>query len=48
MNWSFLIAFGIGIACYFVALGIFVLIKYLRNKKNLKKQEEEHKDELNG
>lgn len=48
MNWSFLIAFGIGIGCYFVAMGVFVLIKYLVNKKKFKKETEEKKDEING
>ena len=47
MNWSFLIAFGIGLACYFAGLGIFVLIKFIRNKKKLEKEikEQDVKDE---
>ena len=33
MNWSFLIAFGIGLAAYLLFLGILALVKYLKNKK---------------
>lgn len=45
MNWNFLITFGIGLGVYFVGLGIFTLIKYLRNKKRLEKEIEEQKSD---
>ena len=48
MNWSFLIAFVIGLGCYFVAMGIFVLIKFFINKKKFKKECEDHKVETDG
>ena len=42
MNWSFLIAFGIGLAVYLLFLGILALVKYLKNKKKLEKEVEEY------
>ena len=41
MDWNILIVFGIGIGAYLVLLGLFTLIKYLRNKRKLKKELEE-------
>lgn len=47
MNFNFLITFGIGIGVYLVGLGIFVLIKYLRNKKKFEKDMKDHNDKPN-
>ena len=48
MNWSFLITFGIGLGCYFVGLGIFVLIKRYKNKKAFDKETEKVNEQENG
>lgn len=46
MNWSFLIAFGIGLGAYFIVLGIIVLVKYIRNKKKLEKEIKEQDGQI--
>lgn len=40
MSFETLIALGIGVACYFVILGIVVLYKWCKNKKNFKQAKE--------
>ena len=45
MNWSFLIAFGIGLGVYFVGLAIFTIIKYKRNKKKLEQEVKEYEED---
>lgn len=45
MNWSFLITFGVGVGVYLFVIGIIALLKFFRNKKKLKKDEENYNNE---
>lgn len=47
MNWNYLIAFGIGLGCYFVFLGVFALVKYLIYKRKFEKERKEKEEESN-
>lgn len=44
MSFDTLIALGIGMACYFVGLGVVVLVKWTKNKKNFKQAQAKHED----
>ena len=45
MDTKILIAFAIGLGCYFVALVVFVIVKNIRYKRKFKKQLKEKQDE---
>lgn len=49
MDFKFLISFGVGLAIYFVCLGVFVLIKRYKNKKHFDKEvKDRERDNNNG
>lgn len=43
---KFTIWFLVGIAVYLVGLGIFCLIKFIRNKQKYKKELKQHEEEV--
>lgn len=46
MSFGFITWFFIGLAIYLVGLGIFSFIKFLRNRKKVKNEEEAYRKEL--
>lgn len=38
MNWSFLIWFGIGLFVYLTGLGVYVLVRFILNRRKFKKE----------
>lgn len=47
MSFGFITWFFIGLAVYLIGLAIFSVVKFFINRKKVKKEDEEYKNEVN-